>query len=395
MARLDTRQTLPRAVVVLGLISFFNDLASEMVTPLIPILLASVLGAGPVALGLIEGVADALASLLRLGSGRLSDRLGRRKGLVVLGYGLSNLVRPLFGLAGHWAGLLALRATDRVGKGLRTAPRDALVADVAPEAMRGQAYGLQRALDNGGAMAGSLLAAAMLAWGGMDLQHVILLSALPGLAALLLIAFSVREPPRRAPVPSKPLVWRGLPPAMRRFLVVLAGFGLARASETFVVLRGHELGMSVVSLLLLWAAFSLAKSLAAGRGGRWADRVGRRRFVIWGWLAYAAGFLLLAFVSSAAALWWVTPAYGLLIGLSEGAERAVVADLATAAEGGTAFGWYNMILGLTAIPGGIAFGLVWQFFGAAAAFVCAALVALAAAAALRSWALAPAIGRTG
>lgn len=392
---MTARETLPRAVVVLGLVSFFNDLASEMVTPLVPVLLTAVLGAGPVALGLVEGVADALASLLRLWSGRLSDRLGRRKGLVVLGYGLSNLVRPLFGLAGHWAGLLALRATDRVGKGLRTAPRDALVADATPETLRGRAYGLQRGLDNGGAMAGSLLAAAMLAWGDIDLQHVILLSALPGLAAVLLIAFGVREPARRAPATSPPLVWAGLPPAMRRFLVVLAGFGLARASETFVVLRGHELGMTVVELLLLWAAFSLAKSLAAARGGRWADRVGRRRFVIRGWIAYAAGFLALAAVSSAAALWWAAPAYGLLIGLSEGAERAVVADLAAAEASGTAFGWYNMILGLAAIPGGLAFGLVWQFFGAAPAFLCAALVALAAAAALQAWVLVPAARRMG
>ena len=388
------RETLPRAVVVLGLVSFFNDLASEMVTPLIPVLLAAVLGAGPVALGLVEGVADALASLLRLWSGRLSDRLGRRKGLVVLGYGLSNLVRPLFGLAGHWAGLLALRATDRVGKGLRTAPRDALVADATPGTLRGRAYGLQRGLDNGGAMDGSLLAAAALAWGGLDLRQVILLSALPGLAAVLLIAFGVREPARRAPAASPPLIWAGLPPVMRRFLVVLAVFGLARASETFVVLRGHELGMTVVELLLLWAAFSLAKSLAAARGGRWADRVGLRRFVIRGWIAYAAGFLALATVSSAAALWWAAPAYGLLIGLSEGAERAVVADLATAEASGTAFGWYNMILGLAAIPGGLAFGLVWQVFGAGPAFLCAALVALGAALALQAWALVPAARRT-
>jgi MFS family permease len=382
---------LPRTVVVLGAVSFFNDLASEMVTPLIPILLAAVLGAGPLVLGLVEGAAEAVSAFLKLWSGRYSDWLGgRRKWLIFSGYLLSNLVRPLMGLAGNWPQVAALRSIDRVGKGIRAAPRDALVSDATPPAVRGLAYGFHRALDNGGAMGGSLAAAAVLAWTPLTLAQIILVSAIPGALGVLLVAFGVREDGRRLAVherqPLPTLQWDGLSQAMRRYLAVLALFTFARASETFIVLRGHQMGVGVVELLLMWSALSFAKALSSLRGGWWADRLGHERLVLFGWLSHAAAFALLAFAASGLMLWGAAIVYGLLTGAAEGAERALIGDLAAAGERGTAFGWYNMTLGLAAIPAGLLFGSVWQWQGAPAAFFLASCLACAAAALLHFWA---------
>ncbi|MBI2308572.1 MAG: MFS transporter [Rhodocyclales bacterium] len=385
------KQRLPRVVVVLGLVSFFNDLASEMVTPLIPILLAAVLGAGPLALGLVEGVAEAVAAWLKLWAGRRSDLWGgRRKPFVLAGYFLSNLVRPLLGLAASWGAVALLRGIDRVGKGLRTAPRDALVADATPPGLRGRAYGLHRALDNGGAMGGALLAAACLAWSPLTLPQIILLSAIPGFVGVALVAFAVRDHasgPAPAAGSAPPLAWRLLDPTLRRYFLVLALFTLARASETFIVLRGHELGMGVPQLLLLWAAMSFAKAVTAWFGGRLGDRIGHGRVVLLHWLVHGMSFQLLAFADTPPMLWAAALVFGVCAGVGEGAERALVGDLGTAAERGTAFGWYNMTLGLAAIPAGLFFGGVWQAFGAAAAFITGGALALLAAVLLRVWVL--------
>lgn len=384
------KSRLPRTVIVLGLVSLFNDLASEMIVPLIPILLAGVLGAGPIALGLIEGVADAVASFLKLWSGRYSDRLGgRRKALTLAGYSLSNIARPLLAFAGSWASVLLLRSVDRVGKGLRSAPRDALVADATPVHMKGYAYGFHRALDNSGAVGGSLVAAAMLAWSGLPLAQVILLSAVPGVLAVALIVFGIREPPAApAAVPRSmaPLRWATLSPGMRRYLLVLALFTFARASETFIVLLGYQMGIGTVELLLLWAALNLAKALTSTAGGRLADSMGSGPLMLFSWTAFAACFLLFGKVNSGMGLWTVTIAYGLFFGLGEGAEKALISDFAAPAEQGTAFGWYYLMLGLAAFPAGLLFGAVWQFQSAAMAFFLAAAVAAVAVLLLRGWA---------
>lgn len=425
---------LPRTVLVLGFVSFFNDLASEIVVPLIPILLTSVLGAGPVALGLIEGVADAVAAFLKLWSGRRSDLLGgRRKPLMVAGYALSNLARPLLGLAGSWVAVLLLRSVDRVGKGLRTAPRDALVADATPGTVRGYAYGFHRALDNAGAVGGSLIAAAVLAFSAVSLTQMILLSAIPGLLAVLCLVLGVREPrrvrpegaesmspERKAPAPpsaahapaasplsqggvaplgqaaatgwfakeggAPALAWRTLELPMRRYLAVLGLFTLGRASETFILLLGHEQGATIVEVLLLWALLNFAKATTSTLGGRIADRLGRGGVLVASWLSFAVAFALYGQVDGPLGLWLVTLGYGLFAGLGEGAERAVVADFAGESSRGTAFGWYNLVAGLAAIPAGLLFGSVWHFQGSAAAFTLAAAVALAAVGLLRAWA---------
>jgi MFS family permease len=390
---------LPRTVIVLGLVSFFNDFASDIVIPLIPILLATVLAAGPVALGLIEGVADAVASLIKLWSGRHSDIMsGRRKGLAVAGYTLSNIARPLLGLAGSWPVLLVLRSIDRVGKGLRSAPRDALVADATPTGMHGYAFGYHRALDNAGAVAGSLAAAAVLAWSGMSLNEVILWSAVPGVIAVLLLGVGVKEEHKIAhdnaagPAPAAervalpPLRWSVLSLPMRRYLLVLMLFTFARASETFILLLGHQLGVATVELLLLWAALNLCKAATSTWGGRLADSLGRGALMLLGWTTFSVSFLMLGIVEHSAGLWTVSIFYGLCAGMSEGAERANISDYASPRERGTAFGWYHLMVGIAAIPAGLLFGSIWQFQGAPMAFFFAGSLAALAALLLRTWA---------
>ena len=381
------KHKLPGTVVALGLVSFLNDLASEMVTPFIPILIATVLGAGPVVLGLVEGVADAAASFLKLWAGRYSDgKHGRRKQLMVLGYGLSNLVRPLLALVSSWGALLLLRSLDRAGKGLRNAPRDALLADSAHSEIHGFAYGFHRAMDNAGALGGTLLAVAVLSWLEWSVSEVILWSAVPGALVLLVLVFGVHEAPRPVVQQQKsqaPLAWAALSHNMRRYLGVLVLFTFARVSESFILLRGNELGMSVVQLLLLWAALNLVKSGASLLGGRMADAFGKRRLTMLSWSGYAAGFVALSLVEQGNALWACTLLYGLLAGMGEGSERALISLYADERERGTAFGWYHFAVGLSAIPAGVLFGTIWHYWNAGAAFMFAGALALLCALLLR------------
>jgi MFS family permease len=374
-------------VVVIGFVSLLNDFASEMVVPLIPLLLATVLAAGPAALGLIEGIADAVSNLLKLWAGRRSDRDGgKRKPYVVFGYALSNLARPLIALSGSWLTVLAIRVTDRVGKGLRTAPRDALLADAIVDGTAGRVYGFTRALDHAGAVLGALAAAAVVYFGTERLDVVIALSAVPGLAAVSLIAFGVREPARAAPLRDAipPLRWSALDRPAQRYLQVVAFFALGRIPETFLLLRGHELGLPVVELLLLWAAMHIVKVAISEQAGRRTDRVGRRPLILAGWMVYAVTLFALAFVQTGVMLWAWSLALGFYYGLTEGAERAQVADLAAPAARGTAFGWFHMLTGLSAIPGGLLLGGLWSLVGVQAAFlVSSALAALACALLLR------------
>jgi len=383
------KHKLPGTVIAIGLVSFMNDLASEMVTPFIPILIATVLGAGPVILGLVEGVADAAASFLKLWAGRYSDsKHGRRKQLMVFGYGLSNLARPLLALVSSWGALLLLRSLDRAGKGLRTAPRDALLADSTHPEIHGFAYGYHRAMDNAGALGGTLLAVAALSWLDWSVSEVILWSAVPGALVLLVLIVGVREPPHPAVEEKKlqtPLAWAALSHNMRRYLWVLVLFTFARVSESFILLRGNELGMSVVQLLLLWAALNLAKSAASLLGGRMADAFGRRRLTMVSWSGYAAGFVALGLVEQANALWACALLYGLLAGTGEGSERALISLYADERERGTAFGWYHLAVGLSAIPAGLLFGTVWHYWNAGVAFLFAGALALLCALLLHFW----------
>lgn len=370
---------LPRNVVILGLVSLLNDFASEMVVPLIPLLLVTVLAAGPAALGLIEGAAEMLANLLKLWSGRQSDRgTRRRKPFVIAGYLLSNLARPLVGLSGHWFTILCIRLVDRTGKGLRTAPRDALIADSVNDASAGRAFGLNRALDHAGAVLGALAAAAILHWGTERLDVVIALSALPGLLTVALIVVAVREPmhPPRPPSPAPLLQWGKMHSALQRYLLLIALFTLGRIPDTFLLLRGHELGLSAVSLLLLWAALHTIKSVVSEIVGRWATRPRRRGLILLGWACYALALAGLGWTNSVEGLWGFALLLGGYYGLTESSERALIRDLAPVNEYGTAFGWYHLLNGMAAVLGGVALGSLWSLTGSAPAFFLSAAIAL-------------------
>lgn len=386
-------RALPRNVIIIGLVSLLNDFASEMVVPLIPLLLATTLATGPAVLGLIEGLADAVSNLIKLWAGRSSDRRGGgRKPYVVGGYFLSNLVRPAIGLSGHWLMVLGIRVTDRVGKGLRTAPRDALIADSVHDGNAGRAYGYSRALDHIGAVLGALTAAAVLSWGTDRLDIVIAWSALPGMLAVALFAFGVSEVRSAgAPKPLAPLRWSGLGPGARPYLACVTLFACGRIPETFLLLRGHELGLGVVALLLLWAAMHGAKSLIAEAGGRLADRLGRRPVILGGWALYVVAMLGLALTDNSSSLWALSFVLAGYYGLSEGAERALVRDLAGRQERGTVFGWYHMLTGLAAVPAGVGLGTIWMLYGAAPAFLASA--AMAVAAGLQLWRVDLAVSR--
>jgi hypothetical protein len=377
-----SRSRLSRTVVVLGWVSLCNDAASEMLTPLLPIFLTATLGAGPALVGLVEGVAEATASLLKLVSGRLADRGVAPKRLVLGGYGLSNAVRPLLGLAFSWSWVLALRGLDRVGKGLRTAPRDALVAAATDAADRGRAFGFQRAMDHAGAMLGPLAAFALLR-ADVGLREVFLASALPGALVLVLVGAGV---PAGAPAlrePAAPLRWHGLDPRLRALVVASGALALATVPEAFLVLWATSRGLELAWVPLVWAAAHAIKAAVVAPVGRLSDRAGRLPVVAAGWAARVAVLGLLARAGDGSAVLWAGfLAYAAALASTEGAERALVGDVAPASQRATAYGLYHLICGLLALPGGLLFGGIWQRFGSDAAFATAAGLTAAAATAL-------------
>lgn len=385
VARLPGRR-LPLSVLLFAAVSLLNEISAQMVTPLIPILLASVLAAGRVALGLVEGCADAVAAFLKLWSGRHADiRPERRKAMVLAGYALAVFSRPLLALAGSWPGVVLLRSLDRLGKGLRGAPRDAILADTTPAQQRGLAYGINRGMDYLGAVLGALMGAAVLAWSGLSIPQVLGLSVLPGALVVALLAVlpnphagdAGASPVSRAP---QAFAWAGLSLELRSYLRVLAVFVFARTSESFIVLRGHELGMDTVTLFLLWAWLAAIQSGTALLGAPVTDRVSKRSLTLFNWASLAVAYGGLAAIASPLGLWLAVTFYGLLSGISEGVERALVAEYAVAVERGTAFGWYHLLTGLAAIPAGIVFGLIWKTAGSAWAFgIAAGLAALSTA----------------
>jgi MFS family permease len=365
-------------VLVLGLVSLLTDISSEMIYPLLPLFLTVTLGAGPAFLGLLEGAAETTAALLKLAAGLASDRLPRRKPLVLAGYTLSSLARPLIALAtAPWA-VLAIRLADRVGKGIRTAPRDALIADSVPADRRGTAFGFHRAMDHAGALVGPLVATMLLAWFTSDLRVVFWAAAVPGVLAVLIIVTSVREVARRQPSDGRFL---GDIPAgrLRNYLLIIFLFTLGNSSDAFLLLRAGSLGVPAGRLPLLWAFFHVSKMLTAVPFGALSDRTGRRRVIIAGWLVYAAAYLGFARATSEWQIWLLFAVYGLFYGLTEGAEKAFLADMVEPARRGSAFGWYNCAVGIGALPASLLFGLVWQQLSPQAAFITGAGLACLAA----------------
>jgi MFS family permease len=372
-------------VLLLGIVSFFNDAASEMIYPLLPIFLSTVLGAGPAALGIIEGIAESTASLLKLASGFISDRVHRRKGWVVGGYLLSNIARPLIGLAAAWPGVLALRFIDRIGKGVRTSPRDALIAESTPLEYRGKAFGFHRAADHAGAVVGPLLATLLIGFFLFDLKTVFILSVIPGLITVAVLWTGVRETPAgaRPAAHHEPLeirrAWAEMPETLRRFVLILFLFTLGNSTDAFLLLKAQQLGVSIALIPILWTVLHLVKMGSSIPGGIASDRWGRKGVIVSGWIVYAATYAGFIFADSAWEAWALFMIYGLYFGLTEGTEKALITDLAPAHLRGSAFGLYHLMIGIGALPASLLFGWVWQGYGSAAAFSLGASFALAAA----------------
>jgi MFS family permease len=372
---------LPRTVVALGAVSLLTDASSEMIYPLLPVFLSSVLGAGPLAIGAIEGAAESVAALLKLASGWWSDRLPRRKPLLLVGYGIASFVRPLIGLTQGVGQVLAIRLADRAGKGIRGAPRDALIADAVDPSQRGRAYGFHRAADHTGAVAGPLIAYALLAWGGFQLRTVFLLAAIPAAAAMAALILGVKESRRAARTDGKTpsLARGGLSGRFWAYLGVLLLFTLGNSTDALLILRANELGVSAALVPILWAVLHVVKATSSTPGGILSDRIGRRPLIVAGWFVYAAVYLGFAFANVTWHAWALFLVYGVYFGLTEGVEKALVADLVPASVRGAAFGWYNLTIGLAALPASLIFGGLWQAYGAATAFIVGAGLALVAA----------------
>lgn len=401
----EEESRLPRNIWYLTLTSFLTDISSEMLVNLLPIFLYSVLGVRTAFIGVIEGVAEAVASLLKLVSGWLSDRSAKRKPLVVAGYALSTIAKPFLYLATSWLAVLAVRFSDRLGKGLRTAPRDALVADSVGRGQRGRAFGLHRAGDTAGAVLGLLVAWVVVrsSQQGLDLdrvtfQRVVLLSIIPSVLAVLVLLIGVREAPAKDPVSTaeKPVMGktehepssRGGRRGLRNFIIVLVLFTLGNSSDAFLVLRAQTLGLSVAGVLGLMMSFNLIYALLATPAGILSDRIGRRKVLLAGWSLYGLVYLGFAQASRPWHAWVLMGGYGMYYGLTEGAARAYIADLVPAAVRGSAYGAMHMAVGISLLPASLLAGLLWQGVGAwqgwgpGAPFIFGAVMALVAAAGL-------------
>ncbi len=391
---------LPRNVWAVSLTSFFMDVSSEMVINILPLFLANVLGVQTSIIGLIEGIAEATASILKLFSGWFSDKIGGRKWLAVAGYGLSALSKPFFYIASSWELIAGVRWADRVGKGVRTAPRDALVADSVTKETRGLAFGFHRAMDTAGAMVGILIAV-LAVWivqrNDLDItlptfRTVVLISLLPAFLAVLSLAIGARDVPVKGQRAAPKFSLRSMGRSFTIFLVIVSIFTLGNSSDAFLVLRAQTLGVTVFDILIMLVMFNLIYTLVSTPAGSLSDRIGRRRLIIGGWLVYAAIYLGFAAAQAAWQVWALYVVYGLYYGMAFGTANALVADLVPENLRGTAYGTYNAIIGILAFPASLIAGLLWQGgifgwkgFGPSAPFLFGGILALIAALLMAFW----------
>jgi MFS family permease len=387
---------LPRNVFAISLVSLLNDASSEIIYPLLPVFLSLTLGASPGIVGLIEGTAESISSLLKLFAGHFSDRFGKRKGFVVFGYALSSFVRPLLAFAQNWYQVFGIRLADRVGKGVRSAPRDAMIADTVAFEERGLAFGFHRAMDHTGAVVGPLLgyllvllfAADRNAPTASDFNKIFLLASIPAIAAVVVVSIFVREShysktttdkELETIAPPVKLSLRGFDSNFKRFLILVALFTLSNSTDFFLLLRAQSAGVSVATIPLLWAMLHVSKVLSSLFGGDLSDRLGRRRLIVSGWILYAAVYAGFAFVSNPVSVWILFLVYGVYFGLAEGAEKALVADLVKPEQRGTAYGLYNLAFGITVLPASLLMGALWDWRGPRLAFLVSAVLGGAAA----------------
>ncbi|NIQ37597.1 MAG: MFS transporter [Proteobacteria bacterium] len=371
---------LKKNIFFLGVVSLLTDVSSEMIYPLLPLFLASVLGVSLPFIGLIEGVAESTASFMKVVSGWLSDRSRRRKPFIWIGYGLSTVVKPLFALSTAGWQVLLFRFGDRFGKGIRTSPRDAMIADSAPEKEKGKSFGFHRAMDSLGAVFGPLAAFLLLPVVGGNLRWIFFLAFIPAVLAVLVILFFVREVERDTPESAKTetvsIGWRDLGPEFRYFVVIVCLFTLGNSSDAFLVLRARDLGLSTVTIPLLWLFFNGVNTVFSIPGGMLSDRVGRKRVIFWSFLFYGLVYLGFAVAARPLHVWLLFALYGVYYGFSEGVLRAYVADLVPSRVRGTAYGVFHTATGTMAFPASLVMGILWHKFGAPWAFVFGAVLAL-------------------
>jgi MFS family permease len=372
---------LSRNVRSLGWVSLFNDIASEMIYPLLPLFLNTVLGAGVIFIGLIEGIAESVSSFVKFFSGWVSDRFQKRKGLVFFGYLIASITRPFIGLATSIYQVLFLRFFDRVGKGMRSSPRDALLSESCREEERGKAFGFQRAMDHAGAMIGPLIASLLMAVFTENLRTVFLLAFIPSLFCLWVLWQGVTDIKKEQLSISPPpkLNWKGWDRRFKYFLLIITLFTLGNSSDAFLLLRAKDLGIDVISIPILWFLFHLSKTVCSIPGGALSDRIGRRKVMILAWTIYGLVYLGFAFASKAYHIWLLFLLYGVFYGLSEGTEKAWVADLVEESKRGTAYGAYHFSIGMTALPASLLMGFIWKAIGVQWAFSFGAIMAFLAA----------------
>lgn len=390
---------LPRNIWAVGFTSLFMDISSEMVLNILPLFLSNVLGVQTSIIGLIDGIAEATASILKMFSGWLSDRLGGRKWLAVAGYGLSALVKPFFYIANSWSLVAGVRWADRVGKGIRTAPRDALVADSVTPEQRGLAFGFHRTMDTAGALIGILIAA-LVVWltqkSSLELarstfQLIVLVSLVPAVLAVLSLIIGARDVSVKGQRAAPKLSLHTLGKPFSIFLVIVSLFTLGNSADAFLVLRAQNLGVSVLGILIMLAAFNLIYTLVSTPAGSLSDRIGRRRLIIGGWLVYAVIYFGFALARSSWQVWVLYALYGVYYGLAYGSANALVADLVPENLRGTAYGTYNAVIGLLAFPASFIAGILWQGiggwtgFGPSAPFLFGGSLALLAALLMLFW----------
>jgi len=392
-------RSLPRNIWVMTLTSFLTDVSSEMVLNLLPLFLANVLGVKTNVIGLIEGTAESLSSLLKIVSGNLSDRMGQRKRLAVAGYGISAFAKPLLYFATSWFGVAFIRFLDRVGKGVRTAPRDALIADSTPDDRRGLAFGLHRAGDTLGAVIGVGIALLIVlatqsgdvTLGRTTFQTVVLFSVIPGVLAVVVLALGARDSVRPSTAQASGLGLRGLPSSFKTFMLILALFTLGNSADAFLLLRAQERGLSVPGVLMMLLTFNLVYAAISVVAGRFSDRVGRKRLILMGWTVYALLYLGFALAQTAWQIWVLYAAYGIYYGMFDGVAKAMIADLVSPDVRGSAYGVYNGVIALAALPASLLAGILWQGIGGwaglgpSAPFIAGALLAGAAALLLIIW----------
>ena len=375
-----SRFKMPPTVWALGWVSFFTDVSTEIIYPLLPVFLTVTLGASMAFVGLIEGIAESTASLLKIASGWWSDRVRKRKPLMIAGYGLSALTRPLIALATTGGHVFAARFIDRIGKGIRTSPRDALLAASVPSDQRGAAFGVQRMMDNAGAVVGPLIAWSLLNWFTGDFRVLFWIAVIPMFGAMIALIFGAKEQAQiSSEVKPAVIVAFNITPAFKSYLGAVFLFTLGNSSDAFLLLRAQAVGVPVSSLPLLWMALHVVKSASSYPAGVLSDRIGRRGLIVGGWCVYALVYLGFGFASQAWHIWALFLVYGIFYGMTESTERALVADFYPDTQRGRAFGSFNFITGIGALPASLLMGWLWTAFGPVVAFGTGAGLALCAA----------------